>query len=90
MKSCFKVHCYYGHDNTNRDTDLSRYYPGPVDYTHGGPKLYPENVEVCKTIIEKLDLLERKDGCRTKEERGAVLVFLPGEQGPDSIGHILN
>ena len=60
-----------------------------MDYTHGGPKLYDENVQVCKTIIEKLDNLERMDAERTKAERGAVLVFLPGEQGRDSTKPIL-
>ena len=34
----FQVHCFYGNDPQN--TDLSRFYYGPVDYTHTGPKLY--------------------------------------------------
>ena len=34
----FQVHCFYGNDPQN--TDLSRFYNGPVDYTHTGPKLY--------------------------------------------------
>ena len=34
----FQVHCFYGNDPQN--TDLSRFYNGPVDYTHSGPNLY--------------------------------------------------
>ena len=41
-------------------------------------------MDVCIKIIERLDMFETKDASRTKKERGAVLVFLPGEQGPDS------
>ena len=76
--SNFEVHCYYGAD-TNKDTDLTHFYPGPIDYTHGGPKLYAENVEVCREVIIQLDTLESRED-RTAKERGAVLVFLPGEQ----------
>ena len=42
-------------------------------------------MEVCRKIIEELDKFEAKDESRTKKERGAVLVFLPGEQGWHSI-----
>ena len=76
--SNFEVHCYYGAD-ANKDTDLTHFYPGPIDYTHGGPKLYAENVEVCREVIIQLDTLESREE-RTAKERGAVLVFLPGEQ----------
>ena len=58
------MHCYYGNDPLSKDADLSRFYNTQVDYTHGGPKLYEENVHVCRTIIEELDNLERKDGSR--------------------------
>jgi hypothetical protein len=52
----YDVHEFYG-----CDAAVKRLYPGgrsEIDYWKGGPKLHQQNVEVCKKIIENLDMMD--------------------------------